>query len=53
MDEPIQSEVRKRKNKYMGSRKTVLMNIFAGKEWRCRCREQLVDTVGEGEGRTN
>ena len=46
----IWSEVRKRKTNiaymyicisiYMESRKTVLMNLFAGKEWRCRCIEQ-------------
>ena len=41
----IESEVsQKEKNKYqilmhicMESRKTVLMNLFAGKEWRCWC----------------
>ena len=49
LETAIQSEVRKRKNKYnMGSRKTVLMNLFAGKEWRCRCREQ---TCGNSGGR--
>ena len=43
----IQSEVsQKEKNKhhilmhiYMGSRKLVLLNLFAGQEERCRCRE--------------
>lgn len=25
-----------------------LMNVFAGKEWRCRHREQTVDTAGKG-----
>ena len=25
------------------------MNLFAGKEWRCRYRKWIVDTVGEGE----
>ena len=29
------------------------MNLFAGKEWRCRCREQTVNTVGEEEGGMN
>ena len=24
---------------YVESRKTVLMNLFAGKKWRCRCKE--------------
>ena len=28
----------------------VLMNLFAGKKWRRRCRDGLVDTAGEGEG---
>ena len=37
----------------MESRKMVLMNLFAGKEWRLRCRERTVDTVGEGEGEAN
>ena len=32
----------------MESRKVVLLNLFAGKEWRCRCREL---TYGHGEGR--
>ena len=27
--------------------KTVLMNLFAGQEQRCRCTEQTVDTTGE------
>ena len=31
----------------------VLMNQFAGQQWRRRPREQTVDTVGEGEGGTN
>ena len=34
----------------MESRKMVLMFLFAGQQWRCRRREQTVDTVGEGEG---
>ena len=29
------------------------MNLFAGKEWRLRCREWTVVTVGEGESGTN
>ena len=29
------------------------MNLFSGKEWRHRCRERLVDPVGEGEGGMN
>ena len=33
---------------YIGSRKMVLMNLFSGKEWRCRCREQ---TCGHSRGR--
>ena len=37
----------------MDSRKMVLMNLFARKEWRHKCREWTVDTVGEAEGRTN
>ena len=44
----IQSEVgQKEKNKYhilthiyVESRKMVLMNLFAGQQWRCRHREQ-------------
>ena len=31
----------------------VLMNLFAGQHQRCRCREQTLDTVGEGEGGMN
>jgi len=37
----------------MESRKMVLMNLFAGQEWRNRHREETLDTVGEGEGGTN
>lgn len=37
----------------MESRKMILMNLFARKEWRQRCREWLVDTVGDGESGTN
>ena len=32
----------------MESRKTVLMNLFAGQQWRCRYRKQ---TYGQGQGR--
>ena len=38
---------------YMESRKMVLMNPFAGQQWRCRHREQTVGTVGEEENGTN
>ena len=34
---------------YMESRKIVLMNLFAGQEWRRRPREQTLDTAGKGE----
>ena len=52
----IQSEVsQKEKNKYrilmyiyMEFRKMVLMNLFAGQQWRCRHREQ---TYGHSRGR--
>ena len=37
----------------MESRRTLLMNLFAGQQWRRRHREQTVDTAGEGEGGTN
>ena len=64
MDEPrthyIQSEVGQKKKKiyinvdiYIESRKMVLMNLFAGKEWRCRFIEWTVNTVGKGERETN
>ena len=32
------------------SRKIILMNVFAGQQWRHRQTERLVDTVWEGEG---
>ena len=32
----------------MESRKIILMNLFAGKEWSKDVEERLVDTVGEG-----
>ena len=31
----------------------ILMNPFAGKQWRDRHKNRLVDTVGEGEGGMN
>ena len=31
----------------MESRKMVLMNLFAGLQWRCKCKEW---NCGEGEG---
>ena len=34
-----------------GSRKIVLMNIFAGQQWRCRHREQTCGHNGERRGR--
>ena len=53
----IRSKVRKRKTNIacmyicisicMESRKTVLMNLFAGKEWRRRRREQTCGHSGE------
>ena len=46
-------QVRKRKTNilslYMKSRKMVLMNLFAGKEWRHRCRDR---TCGHSRGRS-
>ena len=59
----IQSEVsQKEKNKYcilihiyMESRKIILMNLFTGKEWRCRHRKQTcghrVGKRGQNESR--
>ena len=38
---------------YMESRKMVLMNLSVGQQWRHRLEDRLMDTVGEGEGRTN
>ena len=35
----------------MKSRKLLLMNLFARQELKCRLREQILDTVREGEGR--
>ena len=32
----------------MESRKMVPMNLFAGQQWRCRDREQIVDTCSGG-----
>ena len=37
----------------MESRKMVLMNLFTEKKWRPDVENELVDTVGEGESRTN
>ena len=37
----------------MESRKVVLMNLFAGKEWRHRLREQTYGHSGEGENGMN
>ena len=37
----------------MESRKIVLMNLFARKEWIHRLENRLVDTTEEGEGWTN
>ena len=34
---------------YMESRKMILMNLFAGQEWRHRPREQTLDTAGKRE----
>ena len=50
----IQSEVRKRKTNtvYMESRKNS-DELIAGKEWRCRCREQTCGRRGGGESKTN
>ena len=56
----IQSEVsQKEKNKYhilkhiYGIQKMVLMNLFAGKEWRYRHREWTCAHNGGGESGTN
>ena len=37
----------------MGSRKMVLVNLFAGQQWRRRLREQTYIQGEEGEGGTN
>ena len=37
----------------MESRKVILIDLFAGKERRCTCREGTCGHSGEGEGRTN
>ena len=34
----------------MESRKMVLMNLFVGQQWRCRCREQPYGQGGREEG---
>ena len=31
----------------------ILMDLFSGKKWRCRCREWTVDTEGEGKDGMN
>ena len=56
----IQSKVRQKQKSiyilkyiYMESRKMVLMNLFTEKKWRPDVENELVDTVGEGESRTN
>ena len=33
----------------MESRERALMNLDAMQQWRCRCGERIVDTVGERE----
>ena len=49
-----QSEKSKReKHIYVESRKMVLMSLFAGQQWRRRCREGTCDSGEEGEGRTD
>ena len=37
----------------MECRKMVLMNLFSGKEWRHRCREQTFEHSEEGKSGTN
>ena len=37
----------------MKSRKMVPINLFEWKEWRCRCKNGLVNIVEEGEGVMN
>ena len=37
----------------MESRKMLLMNLFAGKEWRLRCTELTCGRSGEGESGVN
>ena len=60
LESVIQSEeTQKEKSRYciscicMASKKIGQINLFVGKEWRCRCKNRLVDTVEGGEGRTN
>ena len=36
----------------MESRKMVLMNLFAGQRQRCKHRDRVLDTVGEGQAGT-
>ena len=56
----IEWSSQKEKNKYctlrhiyIESRKMVLMNLFTGKEGKCRRRKGNADITGEGEGGTN
>jgi len=37
----------------METRKTVLMNLFTGKEWNMDIEKKFVNKVGEREGGTN
>ena len=60
LESVIQSEeTQKEKNTYciscicMESKIIGQMTLFVGKEWRCRCKNRLVDTVEGGEGGTN
>lgn len=38
---------------YVESRNVILMNVLAGKEWRCSYREQACGHIGEGDSGTN
>ena len=40
-------------NIYKESRKTVLMNLFSGQQWKRRHREQTCGHIGEGESGMN
>ena len=37
-------------NAYMQFRKMVMMTLYARQQKRRRCKEQILDSVGEGEG---
>ena len=60
LESVIQSEASQKERKkktniihlcvYLESRKVVQMNLFAGQEERCRCREQLCGHRGERRG---